>query len=69
MQYICLTEIEWPATLHKLPTEIQFFSVPISKDISIALFEIYGVKPISYKTKIIKDADKVAISLLLPGIC
>lgn len=68
MQYISLTEIKWPATLYELPTEIPFLTIPDKKDISVELFETYSVKPISYKVEIIKDANKVALSVLLPGL-
>ena len=68
MQYICLTEIEWPVTLCKLPTEIPFLTISNEKDISVELFEAYGVKPISYKVETIKDANTVALSVFLPGL-
>lgn len=68
MQYISLTEIEWPATLCELPAEIPFLTISDKTDISVELFEAYGIKPISYKVEIIKDANKVALSVLLPGL-
>ena len=68
MRYIRLTEIEWPTTLRVPPLEIPFLAISDEKDISVELFETYGVKPISYKVEIIKDANKAALSILLPGL-
>lgn len=66
--YIRLTEIKWADAANKLPSEIPFFVLQSSNNIANELFNSYGVIPISYKVEIIKDADKAALNLFLPGL-
>ena len=66
--YIRLTEIKWADATNKLPSEIPFFVLQSSGNITDELFESYGVIPVSYKVEIIKDADKAALNLFLPGL-